>query len=285
MPAKNTQAQCQEEPTYVYLVHDAGGYREGAWDYVRGVFSTRDKAEAYIASRSANAYVDDLGNLVEWVKTHDRSGHKLVAVHPTRHVMGDYEYWEYPMRYDHDKGNASTFRIESFAIDGLDSETPAKPLDAPSSMPPILVPSYSAKQDGAIAHEYVVPLAGHDDQVLLVCALRYAMGRSSYMPSLVCGFLEAHMSSIDPSTASIMARDIRDWYLTEYQSLKEHFDSKGIDWHCPTQYFLDLLPALDEASSPALRRYYGGEPPLPLSCQGGWTSVPTECRWHGWTEA
>ena len=42
-------------------------------------------------------------------------------------------------------------------------------------------------------------LRGYGEQVLLLCAVRYAMGRHTYMPSLVCDVIREHFSELEPS--------------------------------------------------------------------------------------
>ena len=43
---------------------------------------------------------------------------------------------------------------------------------------------------------------------ICLCAMRYALGRQSYMPSLVQDFIWEHIREIDSGTIEIMIRDI-----------------------------------------------------------------------------
>ena len=43
---------------------------------------------------------------------------------------------------------------------------------------------------------------------ICLCALRYALGRQTYMPSIVQDFIRAHISEIDKSSIKVMLRDI-----------------------------------------------------------------------------
>ena len=43
---------------------------------------------------------------------------------------------------------------------------------------------------------------------ICLCAMRYALGRQTYMPSLVQDFIRAHIGEIDSGTIEIMIRDI-----------------------------------------------------------------------------
>lgn len=43
---------------------------------------------------------------------------------------------------------------------------------------------------------------------ICLCALRYALGRHTYMPGIVQDFIRAHISEIDQSSIKVMIRDI-----------------------------------------------------------------------------
>ncbi len=43
---------------------------------------------------------------------------------------------------------------------------------------------------------------------ICLCALRYALGRQTYMPGIVQDFIRAHISEIDQSSIKVMLRDI-----------------------------------------------------------------------------
>ena len=43
---------------------------------------------------------------------------------------------------------------------------------------------------------------------ICLCAMRYALGRQTYMPGLVQDFIRAHIKSIDQESIKIMIRDI-----------------------------------------------------------------------------
>lgn len=44
---------------------------------------------------------------------------------------------------------------------------------------------------------------------LLVCAVRYALGRRSYVVSEVCGYVRGAIPSLKPGEREVIARDIR----------------------------------------------------------------------------
>lgn len=43
---------------------------------------------------------------------------------------------------------------------------------------------------------------------ICLCALRYALGRQTYMPGIVQDFIRAHINEIDQSSIKVMLRDI-----------------------------------------------------------------------------
>ena len=44
--------------------------------------------------------------------------------------------------------------------------------------------------------------------IICLCAMRYALGRQTYMPGLVQDFIRGHIGEIDSGTVEIMIRDI-----------------------------------------------------------------------------
>lgn len=44
--------------------------------------------------------------------------------------------------------------------------------------------------------------------IICLCAMRYALGRQTYMPSLVQDFIRVHIEEIESGTIEIMIRDI-----------------------------------------------------------------------------
>lgn len=44
---------------------------------------------------------------------------------------------------------------------------------------------------------------------ILICAIRYCLGRQTYMPSLVTEFIKPLLPQLDKNTLNVMAKDIR----------------------------------------------------------------------------
>lgn len=44
---------------------------------------------------------------------------------------------------------------------------------------------------------------------IIVCAIRYSLGRRTYMPSLVCGYASRYIKQIPTKDLYVISRDIR----------------------------------------------------------------------------
>ncbi|WP_417293627.1 hypothetical protein [Dysosmobacter sp.] len=55
-----------------------------------------------------------------------------------------------------------------------------------------------------------IDLADHDFGCLVTCAIRYCLGRCTYMPKLVCDFVFPLLPYLDDQTIGCMERDIRE---------------------------------------------------------------------------
>lgn len=51
-------------------------------------------------------------------------------------------------------------------------------------------------------------VADDDLECIIGCAMRYALGRSTYMPSLVCDFIKKHLDILSKKSLEVMIRDI-----------------------------------------------------------------------------
>ena len=57
---------------------------------------------------------------------------------------------------------------------------------------------------------------------ICLCAMRYALGRQTYMPGLVMDYIKAHIKEIDSNSVSVMIRDI-----DEADSIREYTMPNG----------------------------------------------------------
>lgn len=62
-----------------------------------------------------------------------------------------------------------------------------------------------------------------DFGTICVCALRYAMGRETYMPDLVRGFVRAHLKDISDKALNVMIQDC------EFQRSIGNYGNERID--------------------------------------------------------
>lgn len=88
----------------------------------------------------------------------------------------------------------------------------------------------------------------YDFGAILVCAERYSILRSSYMPELVADYIRRNLRH-DPqsrNTAAVLARDIRK-SRNENARYREEHPELG-DWYCGIEDFEALLPMLDEVA-------------------------------------
>ena len=57
--------------------------------------------------------------------------------------------------------------------------------------------------------EFKFDPADDDFGALVNCAVRYCLGRCTYMPSLICDYLKPRLSLLNAKTIGCMERDIR----------------------------------------------------------------------------
>lgn len=126
-------------------------------------------------------------------------------------------------------------------------------------------------------------LRGVNEQSLLISAVRYAMGRATYMPSMTCDVIRKKSDSLEPSTAVIMARDIRNWWMEhEGPNSPEKYRTSSTFYQMDVKPFVDLLPLLDEITEPLMSEYTY-LPYLPVGVYR-WRDVPEEIRWREYKE-
>lgn len=123
----------------------------------------------------------------------------------------------------------------------------------------------------------------YDQRIILVSAVRYAWGRHTYMPSSTCEIITKHIGELDPATAYIIARDIRNEWCTWYDAESRGGTNRERDmfYSCDVQPFVDILPLLDVVSRPVLTEQspYMSEPQPPAGYRT-WDEVPEEVRYR-----
>ena len=88
-----------------------------------------------------------------------------------------------------------------------------------------------------------------DTGTILLCAMRYALGRETYMPGIVQDYIRRHKDELDLRTVSVMIRDIREADRISVHKLSDGSEMK-IDGMGHTQIdrpgWLRLLAWLEE---------------------------------------
>lgn len=63
--------------------------------------------------------------------------------------------------------------------------------------------------------EWIAPFNDSDMHLIVIGALRYSMGRMTYMPKVTCDFIKHHMALWNENTLTILIRDISE-HLIDY---------------------------------------------------------------------
>ena len=62
----------------------------------------------------------------------------------------------------------------------------------------------------------------YDLKDIVICALRYAIGRKTYVTEEVCGYIKEHPELIDERVKTVMLRDLED--------LGKYYEKNDIDY-------------------------------------------------------
>ena len=109
---------------------------------------------------------------------------------------------------------------------------------------PLRVSMKNGKEFMMFPRDLLAPLYDHDFRLILIAAMRYAMGRSTYMPTVVVDYLKRHIQLLDDKFLALASDDIQ-----------RHFEDYGE--HEPTpnlwQGLLETLEAerRDRSTRPA----------------------------------
>ena len=68
--------------------------------------------------------------------------------------------------------------------------------------------------------------------IIVTCALRYALGRMTYVPGAVQDWIKTYWDSLDSNTKFVIVRDVFDYLYHEYKSNeKEYFSGYDLkEW-------------------------------------------------------
>lgn len=115
---------------------------------------------------------------------------------------------------------------------------------------PLRVSMENGKEFLIFPQDLLAPLYDHDFRLILIAAMRYAMGRNTYMPMVVADYIKRHIHLLDDKFLVLAADDIR-----------RHFEDYG-EHELNPDLWQDLLEALGskqrgETESPGQRRKPG----------------------------
>ena len=99
---------------------------------------------------------------------------------------------------------------------------------------PLRVFMNNGKECLLFPQDMLAPISDPDFRLILLSAMRYAMGRKTYMPSVVADYIKRHLQLLDDKFFALAADDIRQ-YLEDYA---EHESNLNL-W----QGLLDALEA------------------------------------------
>ena len=121
---------------------------------------------------------------------------------------------------------------KSIAIDELKSQTSRLLNQATKERQPLRV---SMKDGGAFLlfpQELLAPLCDNDFRLIVLSAMRYAMGRNTYMPLVVTNYIKRHIRLLDDKFLMLAADDIH----RHFEDYKEYEQNPAL-W----QGFLEML--------------------------------------------
>ena len=80
---------------------------------------------------------------------------------------------------------------------------------------PLRVFMNNGKEFFLFPHDMLAPISDPDFRLILLSAMCYAMGRKTYMPSVVADYIKRHLQLLDDKFLTLAADDIRQ-YLEDY---------------------------------------------------------------------
>ena len=122
---------------------------------------------------------------------------------------------------------------KSITIDELKSQ-PSKLLEqATKEQRPLRVAMEDGREFLMLPQELLAPLCDNDFCLIVLSAMRYAMGRNTYMPLVVSDYIKRHIWLLDDKFLVLAANDIR-----------RHFEDYG-EYEPNTALWQELLETLE----------------------------------------
>ena len=116
---------------------------------------------------------------------------------------------------------------ESIAIDELEDQANSLLNLVVEEQRPLRVCMNSGKEFLLFPQDLLAPICDSDFRLILLSAMRYAMGRNTYMPALVSDYIKRHIRFLDDKFLALAADDIRR-HLEDYA---EHEPNPNL-WQC-----------------------------------------------------
>ena len=105
---------------------------------------------------------------------------------------------------------ASPFQdYESITIDELKDQANSLLNLVTDEQRPLRVCMNNGKEFLLFSQDLLAPIYDSDFRLVLLSAMRYAMGRNTYMPAVVSGYIKRHIRFLDDKFLALAADDIR----------------------------------------------------------------------------
>ncbi len=98
---------------------------------------------------------------------------------------------------------------KSVTIDELKNHTSELLDQATEDRQPLRVAVNDGKEFLLFPQELLAPLCDNDFRLIVLSAMRYAMGRNTYMPLVVTDYIKRHIRLLDDKFLALAANDIR----------------------------------------------------------------------------
>ena len=122
---------------------------------------------------------------------------------------------------------------KSITIDELKGQSSRQLEQATKERQPLRVSTEDGMEFMLFPQELLAPLCDNDFRLIVLSAMRYAMGRNTYMPLVVSDYIKRHIWLLDDKFLVLAANDIR-----------RHFEDYG-EYEPNTALWQELLETLE----------------------------------------
>lgn len=107
---------------------------------------------------------------------------------------------------------------ESITLNDLKGQTNSLLNLVTEEQRPLRVSMKNGKEFLLFPQDILAPLYDHDFRLIILAAMRYAMGRNTYMPMVVADYIKRHIHLLDDKFLVLAADDIR----RHFEDYREH---------------------------------------------------------------